>query len=89
MATQMFEGRGHAAVYHKYRFAPGKELQQTILSYLQEKVSGVQPGWKKNPTNISLWVAVFTLLGVSPWLVPQGKIKQQGSRPEGGTEEAF
>lgn len=40
MATQMFEGRGHAAIYQKYRFAPGKELQQTILSYLQEKVSG-------------------------------------------------
>ncbi|NXQ14881.1 CRG1 methyltransferase, partial [Peucedramus taeniatus] len=37
MATQMFEGRGHAAVYQKYRFAPGKELQQTILSYLREK----------------------------------------------------
>ncbi|KAM9631407.1 putative methyltransferase isoform 2-T3 [Morphnus guianensis] len=37
MATQMFEGRGHAAVYQKYRFAPGKELQQTILTYLQEK----------------------------------------------------
>ncbi|NWI96487.1 TMT1 methyltransferase, partial [Pitta sordida] len=37
MSTQMFEGRGHAAVYQKYRFAPGKELQQTILSYLQEK----------------------------------------------------
>ncbi|KFP89739.1 Putative methyltransferase, partial [Apaloderma vittatum] len=39
MATQMFEGRGHAAVYQKYRFAPGKELKQTILSYLQEKAS--------------------------------------------------
>ncbi|NXM68745.1 TMT1 methyltransferase, partial [Serilophus lunatus] len=37
MSTQMFEGKGHAAVYQKYRFAPGKELQQTILSYLQEK----------------------------------------------------
>uniref|UniRef100_A0A8B9MFD6 Methyltransferase type 11 domain-containing protein n=1 Tax=Accipiter nisus TaxID=211598 RepID=A0A8B9MFD6_9AVES len=37
MATQMFEGRGHAAVYQKYRFAPGKELQQAILAYLQEK----------------------------------------------------
>ncbi|XP_054133920.1 putative methyltransferase DDB_G0268948 [Melozone crissalis] len=37
MATQMFEGRGHAAVYQKYRFAPGKELQHTILSYLREK----------------------------------------------------
>ncbi|NXT59552.1 GTOMC protein, partial [Pluvianellus socialis] len=37
MATQMFEGRGHAAVYQKYRFAPGQELQQTILAYLQEK----------------------------------------------------
>ncbi|KFO88032.1 Putative methyltransferase, partial [Buceros rhinoceros silvestris] len=37
MATQMFEGKGHAAVYQKYRFAPGKELQQTILTYLQEK----------------------------------------------------
>ncbi|NWW77527.1 CRG1 methyltransferase, partial [Climacteris rufus] len=37
MATQMFEGSRHAAVYQKYRFAPGKELQQTILSYLQEK----------------------------------------------------
>ncbi|XP_008927248.2 putative methyltransferase DDB_G0268948 [Manacus vitellinus] len=37
MTTQMFEGRGHAAVYQKYRFAPGKELQQTILAYLQEK----------------------------------------------------
>ncbi|KAL2302601.1 hypothetical protein Nmel_010030 [Mimus melanotis] len=37
MATQMFEGKGHAAVYQKYRFAPGKELKQTILSYLQEK----------------------------------------------------
>lgn len=44
MATQMFEGRGHAAVYQKYRFAPGKELQQAILTYLQEKVSGVWPG---------------------------------------------
>ncbi|KAM6129561.1 putative methyltransferase [Pterocles gutturalis] len=37
MATQMFEGRGHAAIYQKYRFAPGNELQQTILTYLQEK----------------------------------------------------
>ncbi|NXK50094.1 TMT1 methyltransferase, partial [Chauna torquata] len=37
MATQMFEGREHAAVYQKYRFAPGKELQQAILAYLQEK----------------------------------------------------
>lgn len=37
MATQMFEGRGHAAVYQKYRFAPGKELRQAIISYLQEK----------------------------------------------------
>ncbi|KAM6269016.1 putative methyltransferase [Porphyrio hochstetteri] len=37
MATQMFEGRGHAALYQKYRFAPGKELQQIILGYLQEK----------------------------------------------------
>ncbi|XP_053925947.1 putative methyltransferase DDB_G0268948 isoform X5 [Cuculus canorus] len=37
MATQMFEGKGHAAVYQKYRFAPGKELQQTILTYLKEK----------------------------------------------------
>ncbi|NXC13074.1 CRG1 methyltransferase, partial [Corythaeola cristata] len=37
MATQMFEGRGHAAVYQKYRFAPGKELKETILTYLQEK----------------------------------------------------
>ncbi|KAM3667209.1 putative methyltransferase isoform 3-T8 [Ammospiza maritima maritima] len=37
MATQMFEGRGHAAVYQKYRFAPGKELKHTILSYLREK----------------------------------------------------
>lgn len=47
MATQMFEGKGHAAVYQKYRFAPGKELQQTILTYLQEKVSGVWPGSRK------------------------------------------
>lgn len=52
MATQMFEGKGHAAVYQKYRFAPGKELQQTILSYLREKVSGVRPGWRKNPRSI-------------------------------------
>ncbi|XP_067994119.1 putative methyltransferase DDB_G0268948 [Melanerpes formicivorus] len=37
MSTQMFEGRGHAAVYQKYRFAPGKELQETILTYVQEK----------------------------------------------------
>ncbi|KAM9548954.1 putative methyltransferase isoform 2-T2 [Guaruba guarouba] len=37
MATQMFEARGHAAIYQKYRFAPGKELQRTILSYLREK----------------------------------------------------
>ncbi|KAM6070644.1 putative methyltransferase isoform 1-T2 [Chlamydotis macqueenii] len=37
MAAQMFEGRGHAAVYQKYRFAPGQELQQTILGYLREK----------------------------------------------------
>ncbi|NXW60910.1 CRG1 methyltransferase, partial [Eurystomus gularis] len=37
MATQMFEGKGHAAVYQKYRFAPGKELRETILTYLREK----------------------------------------------------
>ncbi|XP_071603017.1 putative methyltransferase DDB_G0268948 [Heliangelus exortis] len=37
MATQMFEGRGHAAVYQKYRFAPGEELQRAILTYLKEK----------------------------------------------------
>ncbi|XP_062434665.1 putative methyltransferase DDB_G0268948 [Rhea pennata] len=37
MATQLFEGKGHAAVYQKYRFAPGEDLQQTILSYLKEK----------------------------------------------------
>lgn len=28
-------------------------------------------------------------LGVLPWLVPQGTINQQGSRPDGGQEEAF
>lgn len=48
MATQRFEGKEHAAVYLKYRFAPGKELKQTILSYLQEKVSG----WRRNPRSI-------------------------------------
>ena len=37
MATQMFEGTQHAAVYLKYRFAPGKELKDIILAYLQEK----------------------------------------------------
>lgn len=37
MATQLFEGREHAAVYQKYRFAPGEELKQTILTYLREK----------------------------------------------------
>ncbi|NXO05099.1 TMT1 methyltransferase, partial [Rhinopomastus cyanomelas] len=37
MATQMFEGRGHAAVYQKYRFEPGEELRRVILSYLKEK----------------------------------------------------
>ncbi|XP_009978573.1 PREDICTED: putative methyltransferase DDB_G0268948 [Tauraco erythrolophus] len=37
MATQLFKGRGHAAIYQKYRFAPGKELQETIFTYLQEK----------------------------------------------------
>jgi len=42
MATQMFEGTQHAAVYLKYRFAPGKELKDIILAYLQEKVSGAQ-----------------------------------------------
>lgn len=42
MAAQMFEGTQHAAVYLKYRFAPGKELKDTILNYLQEKVSGAQ-----------------------------------------------
>ncbi|KAM8806821.1 putative methyltransferase [Eudromia elegans] len=40
MATQLFEGKGHAAVYQKYRFAPGRELQQMILTYLQEKRGG-------------------------------------------------
>lgn len=44
MSAQMFEGKGHAAVYQKYRFAPGKELQEAILTYLQEKVSRVRPG---------------------------------------------
>ncbi|NXL86766.1 CRG1 methyltransferase, partial [Alectura lathami] len=37
MAAQMFEGTRHAAVYQKYRFAPGKELKETILAYVQEK----------------------------------------------------
>ncbi|XP_042730844.1 putative methyltransferase DDB_G0268948 [Lagopus leucura] len=37
MAAQMFEGTQHAAIYLKYRFAPGKELKDTILAYLQEK----------------------------------------------------
>nr|XP_047914478.1 putative methyltransferase DDB_G0268948 isoform X2 [Anser cygnoides] len=41
MATQMFEGRGHAAVYQKYRFSPGEELQGAILGYLREK--GTKP----------------------------------------------
>ncbi|NXC40420.1 TMT1 methyltransferase, partial [Penelope pileata] len=40
MAAKMFEGTGHAAVYQKYRFAPGKELKETILAYLQEKSPG-------------------------------------------------
>lgn len=44
MATQLFEGREHAAVYQKYRFAPGEELKQTILTYLREKVRGVWSG---------------------------------------------
>lgn len=43
MATQMFEGRGHAAVYQKYRFSPGEELRGAILGYLREKVSRAQP----------------------------------------------
>lgn len=43
MATQMFEGRGHAAVYQKYRFSPGEELQGAILGYLREKVSRARP----------------------------------------------
>lgn len=33
-----------------------------------------------------MWVAVFTLLGVSPWLVPQGKIEQQPQGREGAQE---
>lgn len=81
MATQMFEGRGHAAVYQKYRFAPGKELQQTILSYLREKVSGVRPGWRKNPRS-GLTVGGSVYLAGSVALVG-------ASWPDGGTEEAF
>lgn len=83
MATQLFEGREHAAVYQKYRFAPGEELKQTILTYLQEKVRGVWSGCRgekgKSEQEFS-WAVVFTLLGVLPWLVPWGRINQEGSR---------
>lgn len=34
-----------------------------------------------------LWAVVFTLLGVLPWLVPWGRINEEGSREGKGTEE--
>lgn len=38
MTHRLFEGREHAAVYQKYRFAPPGELKEMILQYLDEKV---------------------------------------------------
>ncbi|XP_066543454.1 putative methyltransferase DDB_G0268948 [Amia ocellicauda] len=37
MATRMFEGKHHATLYQKYRFAPPDELKTLILDYLDKK----------------------------------------------------
>ncbi|XP_069839702.1 putative methyltransferase DDB_G0268948 isoform X2 [Dendropsophus ebraccatus] len=39
MATRLFEGKEHASYYQKYRFGPPQEIQDIILSYLQEKLN--------------------------------------------------
>ncbi|KAJ6655686.1 hypothetical protein lerEdw1_004739 [Lerista edwardsae] len=37
MATQLFEGKDHAAFYKKYRFSPQEIVQGVIFSYLEKK----------------------------------------------------
>ncbi|KAM6934645.1 putative methyltransferase [Xenentodon cancila] len=37
MAYRLFEGKGHASVYQKYRFTPPTELKNVIIQYLDKK----------------------------------------------------
>ncbi|XP_053554558.1 putative methyltransferase DDB_G0268948 [Bombina bombina] len=39
MATRLFEGKGHASVYKKYRFSPPQEIQDLIFNYLGERLT--------------------------------------------------
>lgn len=38
MTYQLFEGKDHASIYQKYRFAPPAEVKNYILQYLHKKV---------------------------------------------------
>ncbi|KAM4626658.1 putative methyltransferase [Discoglossus pictus] len=38
MATRLFEGKGHASVYQKYRFSPPQEILDLIFSYIGERL---------------------------------------------------
>ncbi|TWW80529.1 hypothetical protein D4764_01G0003440 [Takifugu flavidus] len=37
MSYQLFEGKDHASIYQKYRFAPPAEVKNYILQYLHKK----------------------------------------------------
>ncbi|XP_061579933.1 putative methyltransferase DDB_G0268948 [Cololabis saira] len=37
MAYRLFEGKGHASIYQKYRFTPPTELKNIIIEYLDKK----------------------------------------------------
>lgn len=41
MTHRLFEGRDHAALYHKYRYSPQGEVKDIIIQYLDKKVQSV------------------------------------------------
>lgn len=44
MAYRLFEGKDHASIYQKFRFTPPEELKNTVLQWLDKKVSFLNPG---------------------------------------------
>ncbi|XP_077168047.1 putative methyltransferase DDB_G0268948 [Paroedura picta] len=37
MATRLFEGKAHASIYQRYRFAPPQQLRDAVFAYLASK----------------------------------------------------
>lgn len=49
MAYRLFEGKDHASIYQKFRFTPPEELKNTVLQWLDKKVSFLNPDKKPIP----------------------------------------